>query len=180
MKTAGMILTFALCYSLLLADDKGNWKEYSSAEGQFKIHFPGVPEVGTVPNQKPVMHRVGLKRSSADGLGYTCYWTVKEKPFRNKEAETAYLKSFQEGAVKSSRGELDGEKEIELDGLTGREFFVKVSKNNYVRFRVYVSGKYVYNLQVWGTNNEAVQSQDADRFLKSFVVKSKSDKDTGK
>jgi hypothetical protein len=180
MKTACMTLTFALCYSLVPADDKEKWKEYSSAEGRFQVHFPGVPEVGTVPNQKPEMHRVAVKRPSSDGLGYMCYWTVKEEPFRDKESEVAYLKGLQEGAVKSSRGELDGEKEIELDGLKGREFFVKVSKNNYVRFRAFVSGKHVYTIQVWGKDNEAVQSQDADKFLKSFVVKRKSDKDTGK
>jgi hypothetical protein len=55
------------------------------------------------------------------------------EPFNSKEGETAYLKSIQEGAVKSSKGELDGEKEIALDGLRGREFFVKVSENKYVR-----------------------------------------------
>jgi HEAT repeat protein len=46
-----------------------------------------------------------------------CYWSLKEEPFKNKEAEAIYLKSIQEGALKSSKGVLDGEKEFDLDGL---------------------------------------------------------------
>lgn len=180
MKTACFSWAFVLCCSLVLADDKGGWKEYASAEGRFRVFFPADPEVGKVPNQKPEMHRVAVKRQSADGLGYMCYWTVKEGSFKNKEAETAYLKGIQVGAVKSSKGELAGEKEIDLDGLQGREFFVKISESNYVRFRAYVNGKHVYNLQVWGKNKGAVRSHDADKFLKSFVAKRQLDPGAGK
>jgi hypothetical protein len=72
--------------------------------------------------------------------------------------------------VKSSKGALDGENEIQVDGLHGREFFVKMSGSNYVRFRAFVNGRYTYSLQVWGKDKEAVKSQDADKFLKSFSV----------
>jgi hypothetical protein len=36
---------------LVLAEDKGEWKEYSSTEGRFKLLFPEDPEVGKVPTK---------------------------------------------------------------------------------------------------------------------------------
>src|SRR5262249_49773198 len=141
MNSACLTLTVALTCSLVPADDKSEWKEYKSAEGRFKVLFPVAPEVGKVPGQKPELHSVVVKRQAVDGLGYMCYWSIREEAFKNGEEEAAFLKGLQEGAVKAGKGVLDGEKEIELDGLRGREFFVKLSGSDYVIFRAYVNGK---------------------------------------
>lgn len=177
MLTGSAILALAFMSSFASTEDKGEWKEYASAEGRFKVLFPSNPRVSKVPNRKPELHRIGVRRSSEDSLGYLCYWSIKDRPFRSKELAAAYLIGVQTGALKSSKGLLDGDNVIELAGLPGREFFVKISDSNYLRCRAYVNGRYVYTLQVWGRNKNAVSSADAEKFLKSLVVKQES---TGK
>jgi hypothetical protein len=152
------------------ADGQPAWKEYASKEGRFKVHFPEEPVAGKIPNQKPEMHRVGVKRPKLDALGYTLTWTVKDQPYKDDQAEQAFMKGVQLGSVNATKGTLESEAEIKLNGVPGREFTFKISDDSYYRYRVFVDKTYVYHLLVMGRDKKAVESEDAVKYLKSFEI----------
>jgi hypothetical protein len=112
---------------------------------------------------------VRVPRKVVEGLGYVCQW-LKREPFESKAAEAAYLKGQQEGSLQATKGKLLAEKEIQLDKAPGREFVIQVSKSNVVRCRVFLVRDRVINLQVWGQDEKAVRSKDAERFFRSLKV----------
>jgi hypothetical protein len=150
--------------------DYQGWKEYASAEAGFKVRFPGEPIVKTASPATGNFHLVGIQRQAIDELGYTCQWTIKEKAYENKEAEAAYLKGQQSGAVKSSKGKLVEENAIVSDGFTGRQYIIEVASQNVLHCRSYLAGKRVITLQVWGKDVESVQSPNAVKFFDSLMI----------
>src|SRR5262249_43334087 len=145
--------------------DENQQSLYAPKEANFEVRFPSDPTVKMTPHGSETIHVAGIQRQAVDGLGYVCQWVIKEKLFGSEEAEVAYLKGQQEGALKSSRGNLVSEKEISLNGVPGREFIIEYDDQNVLRCRVYLAGKRVVNLQVWGKDKEAVSSKDAVKFF---------------
>jgi hypothetical protein len=150
--------------------DYSQWKLYAPKEATFKVRFPSDPTLRTTPHGSETIHVAGVQRQGVDGLGYVCQWLLKEKPSASREAEAAYLKGQQEGALKSSNGKLVEEKEITLGGVPGREFIIAVADRNVLHCRVYLAGTQVINLQVWGRDKEAVSSGEAIKFLDSLAL----------
>jgi hypothetical protein len=93
---------------------------------------------------------------------------MREKPFEKKELEAAYLKGQQLGVLQATKGKLISEKEISVDGAQGREFIIQVSDKDMARTRIVMAGRRVVHLQVWGMDQNALQSKDTEKFLQSL------------
>jgi hypothetical protein len=149
--------------------DYQGWKEYAPSEAAFEVRFPTEPVVNTPTPATGNFHVAGVQRRAVDELGYTCQWTIKEKAY-SSEAEGAYLRGQQAGALKSSKGKLVEEKDITLDGVPGREFIIELADKNVFRIRTYLAGKRMITLQVVGKDTESVRSLDAVKFFESLKI----------
>ncbi len=112
----------------------------------------------------------GVQRQNPESLGYICQWTIKEKPYANRDAEAAYLKGSQLGALTASKGKLVEEKAIDLEKVQGRDLIIELPDRSLLRVRSFVAGKRVINLQVSGKDKDAVSSGDALKFLDSLKI----------
>lgn len=150
--------------------DYQGWKEYAPPEAAFEVRFPREPVVRPPSPPNGIFHVAGVQRQAVDELGYTCQWTIKEKAIGSKEVEAVYLKAQQTGALQSSQGKLVEEKDITLDGATGREFIIEYPDKQLFRCRSYLAGKRVITLQVMGKDTESVRSMDAAKFFDSLRI----------
>ena len=55
--------------------------------------------------------------------------------------------------------------------MEGREFVIACSESNVVRQRIFAGGKFVYSQSVWGKDEKAVQSPDAEKFFNLFMLR---------
>ena len=144
------------------------WKDFSSKEGGFTIKFPAATISGRAGKGDSAFKTEAIKRTAVDGLGYTLYWKLREKPFGTAPEVDGYLKGQQKGVAAS--GKLVNEAEITFDGNKGREFTVTIDATTCMRCRVLVIDKLVCMLVIQGRDPEAVKSAEAERFFKSFKV----------
>jgi hypothetical protein len=152
------------------AHDYAGWKQYAPQQAGFEVKFPSDPATKSTPSGDEVIQIAGVQRSGIDGLGYVCQWIVQKQPFPNEAFKTGYLQGQREAAVRAFQGTLIEEKEINLNGARGSEFLVSISPDNFLRSRVYLSDRCVISLQVWGKDETAVRSHDADAFLSSLQL----------
>jgi hypothetical protein len=104
-------------------DNASDWKEFSSAEGEFKVSLPGTPKVDITTVGTPVgplkSHFFVLETDKF--LYYVAYVDLPagpETPEENKEA----LDASRDRALANHR--LIREDDITLDGIVGRELLV--------------------------------------------------------
>ena len=146
------------------------WKTYSPAEAAFEVRFPSEPTVKVASPDTGNFHIAGIQRHALNTLGYTCQWSIREKPFSNKEEESEYLKGQQTGALASSKGKLVEQKEITQDGFPGRQFIIEFGSQNTLHCRSYLAGKRVITLQVGQRSRNRQCSADAIKFLDSLKI----------
>jgi hypothetical protein len=100
-----------------------------------------------------------------DSLGFNCAWLVRETPF-DKEAGLAQINKVR----KEIPGTLLEEKEITIQGYTGRDFSVQ-SGTECVRIRVVVAGKMVVVLTLVDVHVDGLRSKDAIMFIESLTIR---------
>src|SRR5262249_30735638 len=107
-------------------------------------------------------------------LSYQVHWSPREKSFESRDAAKRFLKGAQEGASRVAKEKLNGKlirsKRMTLGDLEGREYVIYYSEGNVSRTRDFAGGKEVYSLSVWGRDEEAVGSADAEKFFNSFQL----------
>lgn len=105
------------------ADDASGWKEFSSAEGKFKVLLPGVPKTNVGTAQTAIgpltTHYFAVETEKfVYHISYVDLPVGPETPEETKEA----LDSSRDHAVKDHR--LISENDVTLDGIVGREMLV--------------------------------------------------------
>jgi hypothetical protein len=151
------------------------WEEYRSTEGRFTVRFPETPVPKTVPHKDASgkvtqFHLVGVRRHGAEGFGYAVQYFDRPNPPGDKVAEATYLKEVQAAAQLGAKGKLLAEKEIDLNGVPGREFSIKGTKDTCMRYRVYAVGARTYTLWFSAKDEKALDSETARKFFKSFQL----------
>jgi hypothetical protein len=136
--------------------------------------LPSEPTTGVIPKQEPPIYFATIKRKTVDTLSYQVHWSPREKSFESRDAAKGFVKSAQEGALRVAKEKLNGKlirsKRITLGDLEGREYVIYYSEGNVSRTRDFAGGKEVYSLSVWGRDEEAVGSADAEKFFNSFQL----------
>jgi hypothetical protein len=146
------------------------WEKYNPSEGGFQISFPKKPVVKKASVMTGNFHVAGVQRMAINEFGFNCQWKIKDQPYADKDAEIPYLKGQQTGMVLAAKGKLVEEKEINLDGIRGRDFVVRLDAANTFRCRSFISGKLICTLAVYGKDADAVHTGDAKKFLESFKI----------
>ena len=159
---ASMILLVALFCSCALAqrrsapasdNNASDWKEFSSAEGQFTVSLPGTPKTDTNTVDTPI----GQLKSRAfvletdNFLYYVTYVDLPGGPETLEETKEA-LDASRDRAVAKHR--LITEKDITLDGIAGRELLVERGDTGLIlKNRFFYAKQRLYQLILTGRRN---------------------------
>jgi hypothetical protein len=173
MKPSLQLLLVAVTVLPVCADDRPDWKEFTSKEGRFKVLMPGTPKQTKADAEsdfgKGVLYmNVAEAGRTMYGANYGDYPAkIKEIPIKQ------VFDSSRDGAVANLEGKLATEKDIKLGKHPGREIQIEVAGGKQIfRARVYLVEQRLYQVVVFGTKATAA-SKEADKFLDSFKLSGK-------
>jgi hypothetical protein len=165
-----------LCTSLAavclfaLAGCGASFEEYKSAEGQFKISFPGKPKEQTQPGPGFTMKAV-----TVEGRNGAYVAAFGDMPIPEKEPPAKIddrLDGAVQGMATTNAGTIKSSNKITINGkYPGREFEIAITrpKQGTVRGKVFLKGRRLYQVFALGTDSFA-SSGDATKFLDSFAL----------
>lgn len=159
-------------------NDTQAWKDYSSAEGEFSILFPGDPTQETQvieagPGLQFQLHIHKLNTIAECSVMYADYPVSISDPAVARKV----LDDGAAGAVASVNSELLELREIELDGHAGRYLKERMPNGEIMRVKMLLVGQRLYQVAITtpredNLSAEMVKSYEAtaDKFLKSFKL----------
>ena len=154
-----------------------NWYTYTSKDGSYTVLFPNQPKE-TKELQKTAVGNLNLLLASYTDKQQNIDYLANETKLgaeAPKSSVSRILDGLRNGAVKGSNSILINEKNITLNGYSGREITYRSSNGDlYFRARIFVDTKnsILYGLRV-AVNKEAdLNSQEATAFLDSLTIKS--------
>jgi hypothetical protein len=159
----------AACLLFLSGCNKAEFKEFTSADGRFKIQMPGTPKEGSQASGGTTMKTYSIEsRNGAYVVGYG------DLPIPANEPEAAVqerLDGARDGAVRGGNATLSNSGRVTLAGkYPGREFSAKLNgKEGIIRAKIYLVGSRLYQVMVVGTDSFA-NSSDSTKFLDSFAL----------
>jgi len=130
----------------LEADVAGTWKEFSSAEGRFKVQFPGTPlESSFSVGSSGLMHVAAYKSAAWYSAMYLDYFeTPKDFVAVMELLDNLRLGEFDTFEAKGMHPKLLSENSILFDGYPGRLLVLELSSNQIYRTRMIVVKNRVY------------------------------------
>jgi hypothetical protein len=130
----------------LEADVSGTWKEFSSAEGGFKIQFPGTPVESTLPaGSSGLMHVAGYKSAALYSAMYLDYYeTPKDFVAVMELLDNLRLGEFETLEKGGKNPKLLSETSITFDGYPGRFLELEFSNNQIYRRKMVVVKNRIY------------------------------------
>lgn len=160
----------------LQADDNTapKFEAFTSKAGGFTALFPGTPKesretIGKTADDKPV-YQFQFAVESANGAYMVSYQDNPELVNADADQTRKLLEGGRNGAMKALKGESLKEKETKLDKHRGLEFEFTFTEGAY-RSRIFLVKGRLYQVILVGTK-DFVHSQDAEKFLRSFKLKS--------
>ena len=162
----------------LEADFAGTWKEFSSADGKFKIQFPGTPYQAPLELPKQLkFHLVGYQSACSYSARYLEFPKIEKDPTALKvfldsmrDAELEYLEQ------RGKKPKVLSETDITYDGYFGRMLVVQLPNNVIYRSKTIVVNNRLYVLtamvpQVDGQSAARnAYEQLAMKFIESFSL----------
>jgi hypothetical protein len=171
-----LLTALGLLMSLLplRAEDRAGpgWKEFAPKDGRFRVLMPGTPKREKQDTESDfgkgvlVMHTV-----ERGGLIYGANYCDFPAAIKKAPADKV-LDSSRDGCVDNLNGKLLLDKKVKLGEHPGREVRVGVEGGRVFRARVYLVGRRLYQVVVFGPG-EKVTSKEADKFLDSFKLVTK-------
>jgi len=161
----------AACALLAPAVSAKDFQEYSSADGKYKVQFPGKPKEQTQNAPGGIAMKIAgvEERTGAYMVMYS------DMPIPEKEPD-AKIQDRLEGAilgiVQNNGGTVMKKDRTTLNGkYPGRDFQAKITRPmaGMVRGKIVLVGRRLYQVMVLGTT-EFAGSADATRFLNSFAL----------
>jgi hypothetical protein len=167
-----LFLLLPLLAALLTAQPDAPWTELSPEDKAFTIQFPGTPvkqvEKIKTPTGTIDVISYALKPSKDRPAYLLSYSEFAGQP--DKLTPQQRLDKAQAGALASTKGKLQSQKNFTLQGYPGRELLIATPEDQHLRTQIYVVGDRVYQLIVVGPADQ-VASKDADKFFDSFKLK---------
>lgn len=168
-RLAAMSVAFLVAVGASQAQDKAEWKEFSSKEGRFKVLLPGKPQ----ERKQPVGNNIEQVQYLIDG-GDRAYLIAYQDDANFKNADDAVVKQAlgagRDAAVASLKGKLLSQKEFKFDKkYSGLEFQIDIPDSGIYRSRIFMVKERLYQITVLGPKDVAT-SKEADKFLDSFKL----------
>jgi hypothetical protein len=154
------------------APGKSDFKEFISEEKNFQIVFPGAPKITKQESENGTVTSYQVYREGSNSIvGITEFKYDLEK---NRERIYEIMKA---AFLKSPKTKIESEKDIQLNGLPGKEFNL-LSDFQYQRTRIFIVGERIYEIRNDVTNwhiltkynKEKVDdfNNETERFFNSF------------
>jgi hypothetical protein len=161
---------FLLLVSAGCGTGLGELKEFSSAEGGFKVKMPGSPKKQSQPAAGTTLHTY-----SVEGRSGAMIASYGDMPIPAKEPEAKIqdrLDGARQGMLKNVNATLVKETKIQLPGgHPGREITADLpAGKGIMRARIFLVDTRLYQILVVGVPTFA-NSTDATTFLESFELK---------
>ncbi len=141
--------------------------EYTAADGNFKVKFPGEPKV-TTQSANGVTLKMYMVESF--GRGHMIGWADMPIPPWESESKTkSRLYDGRDGALKAVNGKsnLSTKSVLLEERFPGIEFGGEAD-GRHIRARVYLVGKRMYQVFVMSQSEEDLKSPEAEDFFASF------------
>ena len=164
--------------------DPGQWKEFVSTEGGFKIKMPGVPSEVTQPVESKsgtlVGHFHNLVTKTAE---YVVGYTEVARDFETFQPSKVTLDAIRDRALAKESGKLLSEEDISIAGHPGRALVIEVSDGVF-RDKYFLVANRLYTVTVFtptvkgGSDGDTAgirkaQESVANAFLDSFSLLNK-------
>jgi hypothetical protein len=147
----------------------GNWKEFSSAEGKYKVMMPGTPKETTQASPAgPIKFHTVEEKNGAYVVNFTdITGTASEPP----EKIDQRLDGARQGAAGNVQGKVVKEDKITLEGkYPGRDIQIELPNDKgLIRVRMYFVNGRLYQVMAVGTKSWT-GSGDVQKFLDSFAL----------
>lgn len=147
------------------------WYEYASEEGNYKVMFPGEPEIQTDTLDLPTGEaNVVLARYQDDILGRVYLFSHNQIPLPEDESvqiEEAF-DSSRDSIAAQLGAEVKDEKDIETNGYPGREIVMRREGRFAAKVRVFYANQTQY-MAIVGTEDENLDVPEVQKFLDSIA-----------
>ncbi|HSE18741.1 MAG TPA: hypothetical protein VLB46_16915 [Pyrinomonadaceae bacterium] len=168
----------------LEADVSETWKEFSSAEGKFKVQFPGTPvESSLAAGSSGFMHVAAYKSAALYSAMYLDYF----EPLKNFVAVMELLDNLRLGEFETAeKGGLNpkllSETSLSFEGYPGRLLVLEFSNNQIYRRKMIVVKNRVYILTATAPKDDPKVGNNSYealslRFINSFRLLAQPTKD---
>jgi hypothetical protein len=153
------------------APDKSDFKEIVSEDERFQITFPGIPKITKqdLENAFVTIYSVYRQGSNSVVNTYDFKFDIEE----NKEK---IFELFKNSILKNTKAKIESEKEIQIEGIPGKEFDVH-NNLQYQKVRIFVSGNTLYeiatdvtNWHIIGDSTKKLFFDESERFFNSFKI----------
>jgi hypothetical protein len=136
-------------------------KPFAWKEGKLEVQFPAAP--------KESKDKLELQLDGGKTV-YTVMYNVIEALLKAPpETHKLIYDNTKENLVKSLNGKLLSEKELKLEGATGREYQVETPNLGVYRTRIYIAGDRLYQ-QILLAPKDVTSGKAADTFFNSFKL----------
>ena len=136
-------------------------RDFSSAEGRFRIGLPGREEIpGAEPNKD-------FKWFIINQGQFQIVYVDRDTPADTPENSQAIFNNARN--IATSHGQLTGESELSASGHPGREYRVKTDGGTQIE-RVYLAGNRVYVLVVFVPESWSCKVDSAVKVLDTFEI----------
>ncbi len=164
-------MTRTALFALLLLFPAGmqaqELKEFSSAEGNYKLLFP--PNARAMNQKLPMNMELKMQiAESPEGAAFVSYTKLPAAPTEANMDQM--LDSTRDGMLKNLGAKVQKETKLMLQGkYPGREILAEVTGKGLARIRIISAGDGLYNILIVG-KKEYVERDQSGKILSSFEI----------
>jgi hypothetical protein len=155
-----------------MAQPAAVWTELVPDDKSFAVLLPGTPKKQTKEVKTPqgtLTITTWVLEPEKDGPAYLVSYSELPGGPHKLTAEQR-LDQARDGAVASTKGKIQSEKKMTLQGHPGRDLLILTKDKQHLHTRLFVVGARLYQLFVVGTAAQ-VASKDTAKFFDSFKLK---------
>ena len=124
------------------------WRPYESAQGRFKVSFPGTPVVNYGKVRTEIGDVLSARHSASDGTEITYDVTYNDYPKEGiaKLSAAKLVDTVRDGLVYQAKGKLVAEKPHSVGKIAGRELEIEGGDGMRYRIRLMLVANRLYQL----------------------------------
>jgi hypothetical protein len=148
------------------------WLDYVSAEGKFRVLFPGAPTRETIPppgRSKSAKPRVVFFTAEAADVKYSVAYEDFDQSGPGADTPEQFIQKQHNQLAGGRGGKLLDEKDVALGPHKGKELMVEVPGEGTARIRFFAAGRRLYKLTALGKTHPPDPGETA-KFFDSFQI----------
>ena len=145
-----------------------SWQTYSPVDGGFSIDIPGEPAPVPVPSKSPdVKAEAFTYNDEGTQTVYVILRFIFSEPLDSAKADSLF-ENIKQSMDRSGIKITGNVKPIELNGITGKEYFAEMT-GYAISGKIFYYGEKMYSLQII-TPGKLIDENNSKRFFNSFII----------